>query len=210
MGYDVRNEMDVHKDGIKKSRHSLHSRQSNTDCTSWPRYGFVVGVVSLVQSPDWLLPFAAGGILVWAAGSVALLSALALLFLWVRRHRRPAFSPPPINTVPFLESPDGDLYFRLEGLDGDGVVIGRGKHGVDLQIELSIPHADTVSNRHARIYYDASCGYVIIEDLNSTNGVFINDRQAPRKNLLKDGWVISLGKLSLTYHDGESDTGPLD
>jgi len=88
--------------------------------------------------------------------------------------------------------------------------VGRGKHGADLLIDESTPYADTVSARHARIYYDTICGHVIIEDLDSTNGVFINGRQAPRKNLLKDGWIVGIGKVNLIYHDGESDTGPLD
>jgi pSer/pThr/pTyr-binding forkhead associated (FHA) protein len=90
------------------------------------------------------------------------------------------------------------------------MVIGRGKHSIDLKIDESVLYADTVSSRHARIYYDAVCGHVIIEDLDSTNGIFINGRQAPRKNLLKDGWVVGIGSVKLTFHDGESDTGPLD
>jgi pSer/pThr/pTyr-binding forkhead associated (FHA) protein len=100
--------------------------------------------------------------------------------------------------VPLLKSADGGLYFRLDRLNEDGLIIGRGKQGVD------------VSGQHARIFYDAINGNVIIEDLDSTNGIFINGRQAPRKNLLRDGWVVGLGSVTLTYHDGESDTGPLD
>jgi pSer/pThr/pTyr-binding forkhead associated (FHA) protein len=112
--------------------------------------------------------------------------------------------------VPFLKSPDGNLYFRLNGLDGNGLIIGRGRRGVDLRIGETTPDVDTVSNRHARIYFNTTYGNVIIEDLDSTNGIFVNGRQAPRKNLLKDDWVIGLGNVTLTYHDGESDTGPLD
>lgn len=162
-----------------------------------------------VQIPAWLLPVA-GGMLVWAAGGIALVSIVVLLFLGNRRRHQVVLAPPPTASIPFLESADGDLYFRLDKLDGDGLVIGRGKRGVDLRIEESNTYADTVSNSHARIYYDATCGYVVIEDLDSTNGIHINGRRAPRKNLLKDGWVVGLGSLTLTYHDGESDTGPLD
>jgi hypothetical protein len=161
-------------------------------------------------SATWLLTFA-GGLVLWIAGSLVVLAVLAFSILAMRRgRRRRRRVPPAIASVPYLDSPNGALYFRLERLDGNGLVIGRGKHGVDLTIDDVIPGADTVSNRHARIYYDASCGYVIVEDLGSTNGVLINGRQAPRKNLLRDGWVIGLGNLALTYHDGESDTGPLD
>jgi pSer/pThr/pTyr-binding forkhead associated (FHA) protein len=141
---------------------------------------------------------------------VALLAVLILLFLRVRRRRRLASSPPLTSSIPFLKSSDGSLYFRLDRLDRKGLIIGRAKQGVDLRIEESTPYADTVSNQHARIYYDDRYGHVIIEDLDSMNGVFINGRQAPPKNLLKDEWVIGLGSVTLTYHAGESDTGPLD
>jgi hypothetical protein len=162
-----------------------------------------------IRIPAWLLSVA-GGMLVWAAGGIALLSVVTLLFLGTRRRQRVVLSPPQTASIPFLESADGNLYFRLDKLDGGGLVIGRGKRGVDLRIEESSADVDTVSNSHARIYYDATCGYVVIEDLDSTNGIYINGRRAPRKNLLKDGWVIGLGSVTLTYHDGESDTGPLD
>lgn len=163
----------------------------------------------LTQTQSWLLPFA-GEISLWAVAGITLLVLLVLLFLYVRRRRRPALGPLQISSVPFLKSTDGSLYFRLDGLSEDGLIIGRGTHNVDLRVEEAIQHVDTVSNQHARIYYNATYGNVIIEDLHSTNGIFINGRQAPRKNLLKDGWVVSLGSVTLTFHDGESDTGPLD
>jgi pSer/pThr/pTyr-binding forkhead associated (FHA) protein len=143
-------------------------------------------------------------------GTALLIILLAVLLLTIRRRRRRVTVPRPASTVPSIESPDGAVYFRLDGLNEDGLIIGRGKHGVDLRIDEAVLHANTVSNRHARIYYDPTYGRVVIEDLDSTNGVFINGRQAPRKNLLRDGWSIGLGQLTLIYHDGESDTGPLD
>lgn len=153
-----------------------------------------------------------GEILPWVLGGLILLLLMTILVILLRRQRRRNTSshPLPIASVPSLESSDGAVYFRLDGLDSTGLIIGRGKHGVDLPIEESVPYADTVSNQHARIYYDDAYGHVIIEDLDSTNGVYINGRRAPRKNLLKDGWVIGLGRLNVTYYDGESDTGPLD
>lgn len=135
---------------------------------------------------------------------------VTLIILRTRRRPRLVSAPPPTASIPFIESADGSLYYRLNRLGGEGLIIGRGKRGVDIRIDDAFPYADTVSNWHARIYYDASYGHVIIEDLDSTNGIFINGRRAPRKNLLKDGWVISLGSVTLTYHSGESDTGPLD
>ena len=133
---------------------------------------------------------------------------LGLVIFWHRRHAAPA--PPPTTCIPYLKSPDDAIYFRLDKLGQDGLVIGRSKNDADLVIDDAIPHADTVSERHARIYYDPTCGYLVIEDLESTHGIFINGRRAPRKNLLRDGWTIGLGTVALVYRDGESDTGPLD
>ena len=166
-------------------------------------------ILQWTQIKSWLLPFA-GGILVWIVASITVLVLAALLVLYVRRRSRPTPGPSQISSVPLLKSADGGLYFRLDRLTEDGLIIGRGRQGVDLRIKETTPSVDTVSGQHARIYYDALYGNVIIEDLDSTNGIFINGRQAPRKNLLKDGWVVGLGSVTLTYHDGESDTGPLD
>jgi pSer/pThr/pTyr-binding forkhead associated (FHA) protein len=136
------------------------------------------------------------------------IAVLGLVVLWHRRRTVPA--PPPTACIPYLKSPDDAIYFRLDNLSQDGVVIGRSKHDVDLVIDDAIPYADTVSERHARIYRDPTCGYMVIEDLESAHGIFINGRRAPHKNLLRDGWTIGLGTLALIYRDGESDTGPLD
>ena len=132
---------------------------------------------------------------------------LGLVALWHRRRAIPA--PPPTACIPYLKSPDDAIYFRLDKLSQDGLVIGRSKNDADLVIDDAIPHADTVSERHARIYCDPTCG-MVIEDLESAHGIFVNGRRAPRKNLLRDGWTIGLGTLALVYRDGESDTGPLD
>jgi pSer/pThr/pTyr-binding forkhead associated (FHA) protein len=142
---------------------------------------------------------------------VAGVCAMCLIVILVRRmarHRRRQARPLPQPATPYLESTDGRLRFVLTSLD-TGYVIGRGP-GADLVIGHALPQADSVSERHARIYRDASTGHLMIEDLNSTNGTFVNGRRAPRKNLLRDRWAIGLGSVTLVYHDGESDTGPLD
>ena len=144
----------------------------------------MIGPLARIQS--WLIPYAEG-ISIQALGIVLLLIAATLFLLYARRRRRPPPTPLPTSSIPFLKSSDGNLYFRLDSIDRDGLIIGRGRQGVDLRIEESIPFANTVSNRHARVYYDATCGNVIIEDLDSTNGILINGRRAPCKNLLKDG-----------------------
>jgi len=154
-------------------------------------------------------PALKSGVLPWTAAGIALLSLALWLLLRIRHQRRQASGMVASAPTPTLKSLDGRLYLQLDSLE-DGMVIGRGQDGVDLPIDETIPDANTVSNRHARVYFDKTCGYVVIEDLGSTNGVFINGRRAPRKNLLKDGWVVGLGNVILKYYDGESDTGPLD
>ena len=147
---------------------------------------------------------------IYVALTLLVVGITVLCLLVILRRRRAAPAPPPTACIPYLKSPGDDIYFRLDKLGPDGVVIGRSKHDADLVIGDAIPHADTVSERHARIYRDPACGYMVIEDLESTQGIFINGRRAPRKNLLRDGWTIGLGALALVYRDGESDTGPLD
>ena len=55
-----------------------------------------------------------------------------------------------------------------------------------------------VSRHHAQLVSDESgC---VIEDLNSTNGVFVGERQV-KKYRLRDGDVVSLGVHELVYRD---------
>ncbi|MGB5626886.1 MAG: AAA family ATPase, partial [Woeseiaceae bacterium] len=55
-----------------------------------------------------------------------------------------------------------------------------------------------VSRHHAQIVSDdTGC---VIEDLNSTNGVFLGEKQV-KKYRLRDGDVVSLGVHELVYHD---------
>jgi hypothetical protein len=59
---------------------------------------------------------------------------------------------------------------------------------------------DSVSIQHARIYFDVRLAAVCIEDLNSTNGIFIDGRPT-RVNVLEDGARLSIGSVSLTFRD---------
>jgi pSer/pThr/pTyr-binding forkhead associated (FHA) protein len=55
-----------------------------------------------------------------------------------------------------------------------------------------------VSRHHAQLVNDSdNC---IIEDLNSTNGVFVDEKQV-KKYQLKDGDTVSLGVHQLVYTD---------
>ena len=72
------------------------------------------------------------------------------------------------------------------------VIIGRSP---DIEIYIK---SKFVSRHHAQLVSDESgC---VIEDLNSTNGVFVGEKQV-KKYRLHDGDVISLGVHELIYHD---------
>jgi pSer/pThr/pTyr-binding forkhead associated (FHA) protein len=59
---------------------------------------------------------------------------------------------------------------------------------------------ETVSARHAQIYYDDLIKDVCILDNDSLNGLFIDD-QPTRKNVLYDGVKIRLGGAEITFRD---------
>ncbi len=64
-----------------------------------------------------------------------------------------------------------------------------------------------VSNYHARVYSEA--GRLVIEDLDSLNGTFVNDMRVERATL-KDGDSISVGKHHILVDQGHDTALPLD
>jgi type II secretory pathway predicted ATPase ExeA len=83
--------------------------------------------------------------------------------------------------------------FVSEHFFGSGkVIVGRSP---DNEIDVESPF---VSRRHAQIISDKSDS--TIEDLNSTNGIFINDKRV-KKHRLRDGDVVSIGFHQLVYTD---------
>jgi pSer/pThr/pTyr-binding forkhead associated (FHA) protein len=74
------------------------------------------------------------------------------------------------------------------------ITIGRSKDN-DLVLD-----DETVSSRHALVFYDDRLKDICIQDLDSLNGVFIAD-QPTRKNVLFDGARLAIGKTHLVYRD---------
>jgi pSer/pThr/pTyr-binding forkhead associated (FHA) protein len=59
---------------------------------------------------------------------------------------------------------------------------------------------ETVSSSHALIYFDELVEEICILDLDSLNGIYID--QAPtRRNILSDGVKITMGAVDLTFRD---------
>jgi DNA-binding winged helix-turn-helix (wHTH) protein len=56
-----------------------------------------------------------------------------------------------------------------------------------------------VSRRHARLRLDAESGAAVIEDLGSTNGTFVNETRAESQVPLRDGDLVHIGSVPLTF-----------
>src|ERR1700737_843387 len=54
------------------------------------------------------------------------------------------------------------------------------------------------SGHHAKIYWRS--GHYILEDIESFNGTYLNDRRIVGKVALKDGDVVLIGKHTVEFH----------
>ena len=113
-------------------------------------------------------------------------------------ERTQIFQPPPSTAAPaqaqakarlLLSAADGTHVIPLESTP---LTIGRGLNN-DIILE------DTrVSRHHAQLRYRARRFWVA--DLGSTNGTYVNDEHVAERSL-RDGDVISLGGLELTFKE---------
>ncbi len=131
-----------------------------------------------------------------------LILGLLLVIVLIRRRRRkqqpPSPPPPAAPRGPHLESTDISGEKGRFDLPAQGLSIGRGPEN-DLVIAQDFPGWETVSHQHARIYQQG--GRWVIEDLESTNGVYVNGKRTGH-NLLQDGWRFSVGGVTFIFHAG--------
>ena len=122
---------------------------------------------------------------------------LILAVLWKKRPQPepPPPPPPPVPTGPYLESVDPAGGPRRLYLTPDGVTVGQSPEN-DIVITQDIPHWETVSRRHARIYEQA--GRWIVEDVGSSNGIYVNGRRTGR-NALRDGWRLGIAGVEFVF-----------
>jgi FHA domain len=76
---------------------------------------------------------------------------------------------------------------------GDGAVLGRGEQA---EIRLEDPFA---SSRHARLVRQG--GIVVIEDLGSTNGTYLNEEMLSGPQPLHQGDRVRIGDSEFTFAD---------
>jgi hypothetical protein len=93
------------------------------------------------------------------------------------------------DQVPYLADPTG----REHHLTGDSIVIGR---AVENDIVVT---SKRVSREHARVWRDG--WRVMLEDMGSTNGTFLNDERLLSPTALRDEDRIKVGDVVLTFHD---------
>jgi DNA-binding response OmpR family regulator len=96
------------------------------------------------------------------------------------------------DSIPFLTDPTG----REHQLRSDVTTIGR---AVENDIVIT---SRRVSREHARLQRQGR--RVVLSDLGSTNGTFLNDERVLSPAELRDGDRISIGDVELTFHDPES------
>ena len=103
------------------------------------------------------------------------------------------------NTIPIDPFTTTDIQFigpanKVIPIQSLPVTIGRdAQNGIQF-IENSL------SPIHARIYFDQRVQEICIEDLNSSTGIFINDKPTS-KNILTHDTRVRLGELNLTYRN---------
>jgi sigma-B regulation protein RsbU (phosphoserine phosphatase) len=80
-------------------------------------------------------------------------------------------------------------------LDGDRAIIGR---SADCEVPLDVP---AVSRRHAAILRER--GRYFVEDLQSRNGTFLNDKRVTERSPLGEGDQIVICDQEFRFHDGQ-------
>ncbi len=96
------------------------------------------------------------------------------------------------ESIPYLKDPTG----REHALTDEMTTIGR---GVENTIVIT---SRRVSREHASVQRQGR--RVILSDLGSTNGTFLNDERVLAALELRDGDAITIGDVVLVLHDPES------
>jgi hypothetical protein len=142
----------------------------------------------------------------------AFLAVLYLFLLWIVRSalkdlRRPAPHAEAYHDADYNHAGDGfgghvssarliaeqggGLHAGQAFVVGSGLVIGRAG-GIEVRIEDSF-----ASNRHARVFDHE--GHVYLEDMNSTNGTYLNGQRVEGQEALQADDRIRIGDTEFRY-----------
>ena len=97
--------------------------------------------------------------------------------------------------TPYLTDPTGHEH----ELRGEITTIGR---AVECDIVIT---SKRVSRAHARLVREGR--RVMLEDLNSTNGTFLNDERILEPMELRDGDIVGVGDVKFTFRDPDTTIG---
>ena len=98
------------------------------------------------------------------------------------------------DNLAYLVDPSGKQHL----LEPPAAAIGR---AVESDIVVS---SKRVSRQHARIIKEGH--YWLLEDLDSTNGTYLNDERISAPERLRDGDRISVGQVKFIFHDPDMTT----
>ena len=100
----------------------------------------------------------------------------------------------PRDEKAFILFISGPLMGKMYLLERDSTVIGRSD-----DVDISIPDS-RISRHHLRIIQEG--GEVVIEDMGSTNGTFVNGERITSTRL-RDGDRVTVGRTSVVYRAGK-------
>jgi diguanylate cyclase (GGDEF)-like protein len=107
--------------------------------------------------------------------------------------RRRSTDPGPEANIILIAHPKGlGLGTRYRFRPGSTVVIGRAKN-----VDVSLPEISAISRKHASLTYRIES--VILEDLGSTNGTFVNDVRIEQPTVLESGDRFQVGAVHFKF-----------